>query len=182
MRSAWLRQRFAIATARLTKSSILISIGVRILMGVRREVIGVAIARTGTWIRQLLQKTFRHTNTLKIKYKVAKIFLRTVRRKNPWIFLHKGDLVSKASSFRNNILSSYWNYIGTSKELPWNFIVRKKALIRNSFDINDSILNKTCSYCWLIGTSLSLHWNFQGNSQELHCYFVGTFNWVCNVV
>ena len=49
-------------------------------MGVRREVIAVAIATPDTWIRQSLQETFLQTHTLKIKYKVAKIFLRTVRK------------------------------------------------------------------------------------------------------
>ena len=49
-------------------------------MGVRRELIGVAIARTGIWIRQSLQKTFLQTNTPKINCKVANFFLRTVRK------------------------------------------------------------------------------------------------------
>ena len=60
-------------------------------MGVRREVIGVAIARTDTWIRQSLQKTFRHTHTPKINCKVAKFFLRTVRKN--WHNLVLGFLV-----------------------------------------------------------------------------------------
>ncbi len=80
-------------------------------MGVRREVIGVAIARTGTWIRQSLQKTFLQTHTLKIKYKVAKIFLRTVRQNSRNLVL---GFLGKDWDILGRVVEC-WNLLGILK-------------------------------------------------------------------